>query len=561
MGLCRLSKSVSCLNSSQLTRVIEDGSYIDNLERIFKSDKFRLSLLEILKKERDFIRLNRDLDRLDFRERKNELNFEEKQFIQIALYAGTFILSNIFHRLNADKVKNLRWRLFNALDEIRKSYNEIYTLSDICFVLYDIIYDFKFSFREQIGGYDFSFIFKNNRISRCLIGSMMLVLPQNNTYQHVFKEIIRKKKIEGKISSIPRALCDVYNTSYKIRAGLEYFKREFSNIDNINTVNYKNFLDIFTTNNERNTLYFFESISKGFHRQKDKDFPNIILEKIGKAAEIRKEISDFSKNNLLAFRGRVIDGNEWSNKIYLISNKLLATLETINNSSDDQWKINVALFELAHWIDDVHNILNKYDIEDDWDKIESLIKEENSNVEWKSTFWMSTEEVFIDEQTEKKKEKFILLNIVKAMLGMMNTDGGVIIVGLVENPQSIKREDVKRHLLEKNSFTFFDINYEFEKKKKNIDIAKREIQDMLFNETLYTADKFNKLWSLEQIEIKNNYTVVNLCKINVSKSTNYIYSVKKENDILWITLIKRADGRTIKVDAREYLGSRNINLT
>ena len=84
---------------------------------------------------------------------------------------------------------------------------------------------------------------------------------------------------------------------------------------------------------------------------------------------------------------------------------------------------------------------------------------------------------------------------------------------------------------------------------------------MLFNETLYTAEKFNHLWNIEQIEIKSHYSISIVYKIDIKKSNNYIYSVKKEKNILWITLIKRANGRTIRVDPRGYLNNGNINLT
>lgn len=554
-AICELSELFKSLNTEDLKIIIKEEIHIQFIEKVFLNKYFNEALLIILKKEKKFLNSNeyKELNKACIIEKKKELNFSEKQFIQTAIYLATFVLTNTFKYLSEDEIIYLRKRILLITEDIRKSQNEIYTLTDVCFVIYDAVSEFDFSFKKEMSKkYDFKYIFGCNKISRCLMGIMMLIIPEINVFQVKFKKIIRQKKTEERFSAL-YGLCEIYNISRKIKGGLEYFIKNEKNIHN--------FVNCFITNNERNILYIFEDVTKGFHAQENKKFADIILQKIEDAKKIRKNLLSFSKKNLYAFNGIANDKDEWSNKIYLISNKLLTTMETIDNSPDVGWKIKVVIYELINWIDDAHQIINKYDIEDDWDKIEKLIIQENSKIEWKSTFWTPTEELIIDEEREKKRGKDILSNVANAMLGMMNTDGGIIIVGLVENPQSIKRADIKRNLLIKNNFTFFDINYEFKQKRKSIDSAKREIQDMFFKETQYTADKFNNLWSVEQVEIKNNYSVATIYKIEIRKSDNYIYSVKKEKDVLWTTLIKRADGRTIRVDPREYFNKGNINLT
>ena len=554
-AICELSELFKSLGIKDLKKIIREEIHIQFIENVFSNPYFNEALITILEKEKELFNSNeyKELNKACIAEKKKELNFSEKQFIQTAIYLAAFALSNTFEYLSKDEIIYLRKKLLLAIETTRKSQNEIYTLTDICFVMYDTVSELDFSFQKEMSKkYGFKYIFGCNKISRRLIGAMMLIIPEINVFQLKFKKIIKQKKTEENFSVL-HGLCEIYNISRKIKGGLEYFINNEKNIHN--------FVNCFITNNERNILYIFEDITKGFHAQENKKFADIILQKIGNAEKIRKNLLNFSKENLYAFSGVANDKDEWSNKIYLISNKLLTTMETIDSSPDVGWKIKVVIYELSNWIDDAHQIVNKYDIEDDWDKIERLIIQENSKIEWKSTFWTPTEELIIDEQREKKRGKDILFNIANAMLGMMNTDGGIVIVGLVENPQSIKRDDVKRNLLIKNNFTFFDINYEFQQKRKNIDNAKREIQDMLFKETQYTADKFNNLWSMEQVEIKNNYSVATIYKIEIKKSDNYIYSVKKEKDVLWTTLIKRADGRTIRVDPREYFNKGSVNLT
>ena len=549
-AICRISKIFENLSENDFKKIIYEKIHIIFIENIFSNPHFSEKLFKIIKDEKYSL----DPDRVVELAKSHmingkEINFEEKQYIQTTLYLAGFALANVFHLLSRTEVSILREKMIYKLECVQRN-NSQYTITDICFSLYNSIYNFEYSFKKDIlGQYDISKIFQYNKISRCIIGIMMLIIPEVNVFQIKFKKI-SKEKDESKLS-ITRGLCEIYSIAKKIISGIDYFYREYVKSNNSEYI--INFTDFFFTNNERNILHIFKEISSDFHVQENKTFADVFLQKIDNSKKIREKISIFSKKNLKAFGNQESYGNEWSNKIFLISIKLLSTLEEIRDSLDIRWKVDVAIYELIKWIESVHKILNKYDIEDGWEKIEMLILQENSRVEWKSTFWTPTEELFISDETERKRSRSILLKIVEPMIGMMNTEGGTILVGLVENPEAIKREDVKRNLLIKNKLTFFDVNYEFDKKRKSLDNAKREIQDLLFSITLYTADKFNELWSIEPIEIKNNYSVATIYKIEVTKADNYIYKIKKEDDALWVTLIKRADGRTIKVDPREYL--------
>jgi len=547
---CILSEIFNNMTESDLEKIVYKKFHIIFIEAILSNAYFNEKLFEVIDEEKFFLDPDKCDDHIRYnREDKKKFHLQEKQYIQSALYSATFVLAKVFHLLSREDVFILRDRIVNKLEYIRGNHSQ-HTIADICFSFYDTVYNFEYSFKEDVfGRYDIKNVFHYNKVSRCLVGIIMLIIPEVNVFQIKFKKI-SKEKDEARLS-ITRGLCEIYSISKKVLGGVSYFCREYSR-ENAE-VSMVTFIDFFFTNNERNIAYIFKEIAGDFHVQKGKTFSDVFLQKIDNAQEIRKKISAFTKKNLKAFGNQDSDGSEWSNKIFLISNKLLATLEEIRDSSDIKWKIDVVIYELMIWIESVHKILNKRDIEDGWGKIERLIMQENSRVEWKSTFWTPTEELFVSDDIERKKGRVILSKIVEPMVAMMNTDGGTILVGLVENPEAIKREDVKRNLLVKNNFTFFDINYEFSKKKKSLDNAKREMQDLLFNITSYAADKFNDLWNIEPVEIKNNYSVATIYKIEVNKSENYMYKVKRENDALWVTLIKRADGRTIKVDPREYL--------
>jgi len=148
---------------------------------------------------------------------------------------------------------------------------------------------------------------------------------------------------------------------------------------------------------------------------------------------------------------------------------------------------------------------------------------------------------------------------------MINSDGGVIIIGIVEKPEEIIDKEIRDSLLNKNGKLFFNVSNELLQNKLDLDGIKRKIQDFLKKETLTSVDTFNNLWNIQQINIKSEdgSKEIYIYKIEVTKSSKPIFSVKLDKEIdekdkvniyksenVWISLLKRADARTIYVDPR-----------
>lgn len=511
--------------------------YINPIYEVFKNKSFNKALLFVM-------------------ENNSDESKEEKELVYIGLILSVFVLSNFIFCLKKNTLEYLNEEFhkhFRNIKSFQEAKGVFHTANDIRSKLKEIIFDNTYEYKENSLIYvNLPFFWRNLNRSKALIRTMLLVLGQGQDLRNAFKGFIKDQRELGKRGKkffLSRGLNNINKTTKKINLFEKFIPPE-------EIATFKSFIDGFNVNkNASSASYIIEKMTDGFEFQKDKRVIDIVRRKIDNSISIIQEIQCFAEKNFVAYRDKVKDEDyEWSNKIYLISIKVLGLLESLKNANDDQWVRKVFAREFFHWVDDVHQVLNKYDIEDDWDKIQAIIGQENSQIEWKSSFFTSTEELFINEQAEKANCKKILSSVTKAMLGMMNTDGGVIVVGLIESPQSIKREDVKQNLVIKKGFTFFDIGYEFKKKNKNLDSVKREIQDILWNETFHTVEKFNNLWTIEPMEIKNDYSVATIYKIVVSKSEKYIYNVKKEKQgsTIWITLTKRADGRTIHVDPRDY---------
>ncbi len=223
--------------------------------------------------------------------------------------------------------------------------------------------------------------------------------------------------------------------------------------------------------------------------------------------------------------------------------------------------------EFFNWMEQVHKILNKHDIEDDWDKISKYLYQETNTIEWKTNFFTPTQMLKSDADYDNIKRK-IFKGIVKTIIGMMNTDGGVLIVGIVENPEEIVDPGIREMLVKRNDKFFYNVTSELDVNNFDIDGIKRKIQQELKRETLQSEDYFNNLWSIEPVCLKSQdgLSEIMIFKIEIKKSPLKIFSVQLQpqevdsktislakTDNFWISLLRRADASTIYTDARKYL--------
>lgn len=174
-------------------------------------------------------------------------------------------------------------------------------------------------------------------------------------------------------------------------------------------------------------------------------------------------------------------------------------LSGIHAAKDDRWKVSTAVYEYREWLNDVHNILNKYLIEDDWSIIADYVVQETAEIGWKSTFFTPLEQPYISEEIETSIGKKLFDKIIKTILGMLNTSGGTLIVGLIENPDSIVREDLAANIIYKNGKAFFDISNELKKSRKTVDGLRLQIINYLMRITDNSAEKFNDIITIEPV--------------------------------------------------------------
>ncbi|MFA5207877.1 MAG: hypothetical protein WC938_02635 [Candidatus Paceibacterota bacterium] len=512
-----LSKKENIENIEELTdSIYNQYLYIRAVDLVFSNKEFILSIDRILK--------GKDSE-------------EDRLFIYFGLILIGFLLSLIFKKLTKDKILLFKKALSMFLGRISKELNT----ENLAYLLEKVI-------REEYPHYKYpfkivnDFYYKNIKNAHSIMGSILLIMPRVK----MLKKSLKLKEKNGK-SVVFKKIDSIYGNIYKTRKSLESYCK--CDID----INY--FIDILVHKNEKNTFLLIEKVIEDLNHVEGRSFHETIIEKIKKAKGEIKIIDDYALNNFSAFtESDVNDDSEWSNKIYLVSKKTLSIFDVINEAKNQNWKVKVAMFELNNWLNEIHKIINKFEIEDDWELIKDLTDQENNKIEWKSTFYTSTEHLFTNEEKEKEREKELMDIVATTILSMINTDGGNILVGLIENPDRIRRDNVKKNTIIKKGISFFNVDHEFLMKNKNIDYAKRELLEILYNKTGYSSEKFNQLFSIKKIVIKDEeYNISNIYLIEVNKADDPIFSREKRGEGTWISILKRANGKTVNADPRDYL--------
>ncbi len=513
------------------------------IQDILENETFNKKVVEILKTE-EYEKQNYEnrYDLKDLRTYLETINVEEKSVVceALSVIAISIVVLNRF--AEEEDLQDLRIFFFR---EIKKTYiyrEGKFYFATICMEFEKILFNYKYSYKIQNPKQEYiEWVTQGKQLLRIAF----LMISQLDAIQSKFRNVLRQAS-EDKRKSIVILLSYIYNACYRYNKGIEHCLNHVSKREEAEL-----FISRFQEKNEIYTYKIIELITEGLNLSDGEKYYEKLSDKISKSDFLLKELYSFAQENFSAFKNTDTDKfNEWSNKIYLASYSCLSVLSAIKNAKDDRWQIKVAIRYLTLWVEDVYQIVNKFQIEDDWSKIENFLKEENERIEWKSSFQLSVnspEGIFRDKIVSKK----ILGEVVKAILGFINTSGGSIVVGLIEDESLIVNDEIRKLLIKKNGRVFLDIEKEFEIFSTEIDQIKRKIQDELKNLTGANVVDFNNLFTVEPIRISTLEGEATIYLISVQKSPRIFYLIKEENNTIWISLLKRANARTITVDPRE----------
>lgn len=421
-----------------------------------------------------------------------------------------------------------------------------------CLLLERIVWDYNFHLSETRDSkfpirLDTNFLFSGLKVSRSIAGITLVSLVIRPRIESRFKKSM-KIFTSGRFY-LATELHNFYLTAFELDEKIGHYYRKAPS-------DLKKYFSMFIKSNERNLIYCIKLVCSNFEIPQGEDQRSVVLRKVRESSKIREGLAKFTENNFRAFLTKSSkESNEWTNKIFLISIKTFSVLSLLDRARDTNWSVGAATFELSQWVKEVHSVLNKYYIEDDWEVLKRYLTQEGVSVEWKSSFYIPTQDDY-DENKEAERRKKVFSSLIKAILAMINTEGGVIIVGLIENADRVVRNEVTENTLSKNNVVFYDINKELEILGKSLDTVRLEMLDKLSQVTDTTPEKFNKLVSLETFRLKNDDSGATIVKITVKKS-HFFYNVEIKNDTRWVSLTKRAQARNVEVDLRQYIEPKN----
>lgn len=539
---CEVSSLLEKVSLTVLQSIFSGTNlYILLLNAVFRNTKFQEELIEIIEQQRTFTNKRGDSNHLD-----------SKVFLNSGVTLAFFSVAAGISFLKETSIIFIRKNLSDLLIYISHTSSGRVNFVDICFTLESIIQDGRYHYNDKFPiVLDYTKLHSTLRVTRSVSGISFNYLAVNSVLSEKFSII--NDKIDANEFNLITALLTIHGVIHKIQ---ESEKSYYEYLPKESTTFLGAFFTVFIRSNERNLLFLLKEMSSGFRIEDKKKFPELILDKINNAEAIRQKLVVFAQENLQAFRVEMGEEKyEWSNKIFIASLRLLSVLSGIKDAKDSRWKVSTAVYEYRQWIDDIHNIINKYSLEDDWGKISNYVDQETSETEWKSTFFTPIGQAFISTEAEIGLGKKLFEATVKAILGMLNTSGGVLLVGLVENPDAIVRDDILKNIIYKNSRAFFDVESELKKIRRTLDSVRVQIFDRLKVVTDETAEKFNDLIDVEPILLKSGNSSATIIKISIKKGDKKFFSVEKKEggNIVWVSLVMRAQGQTLDVDIRDYI--------
>ncbi len=552
-SICIMANEVAHLSSKDVTSIKLNPQILSlGFENLIQNKFFLDTIRLIIKKYQD--QLHED------DETSNAKSFEQKKIIiqasqeecKIALrfmWLPFFLPSAILGSLSTSLSKNLRSDYNFFLKKLIKEAGVKIEFIEFINII-DEIFNMKRT-KEKFTAYIDCTNFFNLQIRASILNKFLtLSIKKIRQISIIFKDLTEQRK-RGENFNIPYSLCKIYGV-------IDYFETEESKLfygwkNKFDNDELDNFNTRTKSNNEKLLPFFLKPICSGFNFKKGEDekkghFGKNILNKIEFSSDLKNQMWEFATLHLSAFYNEKNNHKEWINKIYLTSFVTLAKMEAIKKAKDNEWQIKVVVKALSDWINEISSILCHLEIMDDYFNIKELMQEENDQIEWKSTFMTPT------EISETHPNKDILKEIVKNILGMANSSGGIIIVGAVEHPEKIMNQTVKNNLYFRDKNCFFDVDYELKNiLHKSTDEIERMIQDYLHNETDRDINYLDKLWHMEELKINCDGTNLSIFQIKVEKSDEKLFSRENIRGKKSISLCIRARRRIEYVDPSDHI--------
>jgi hypothetical protein len=473
------------------------------------------------------------------------------QFINTSLYYAFYIVADAATNFGVDGIEQIEKHFQKTINNLEHKLLNEFSVLEILHLLEETNFNAKYSFKKT---YPLKFsdknFYKTLTKARLLCGNYIVDLYFPILLSKRLTKIKLAKENSENEYNVTYAVNDLYRIVHRNEALKKGLSIEARNPNfTVAMLDIKKFLVFFESKDAAKILYLLKLVIKDLELSEDRTirFGDKILNKIQSAESIRKEIESYLMNNFSFFpqyKGPA-DVKHWSYKSFLNTIKFLALLEVINKSTNSTWKISTFIKYFFDWVDDVYINVNYFVGVDDYDALRKLIKDgETDTIEFKSTLGLLTEKTHTKEHAIKARQE-IVEKICHTILAMANTNGGNIIIGVIEKPDKIIDDEIKSKIFRKEGWSFLDIEYSLMRDSETLDSRRRAIQDYLKNATDERIDLLDSLFrfSILKIYTGSNDRFIALLNIEVKKHDKKVYLRRLEGGNIWITLPKRLNGR------------------
>lgn len=519
--------------------IIKNEFTITHISRIFENQYFRKSILSSLKFQKEYGELKNVPEKI-LRDGSAVNLFVNCSFYFIAAYSKNFKYKNIafIGKMFWDIIKNLE-------KDFSYEFNKVDILNTLESIIFDKQYFFQKDFCCELDGVSF---YNNLKKSRLIIGHYLIDFSIPILLSNSFKKIMSVKANVGSGFSSKDSVNRLQSVLRKYQFLKEGFKFGDLNEDNLREISpFKYYFEI---GESKKILFLLNEVVEGLNEFTSENILNKIDNSANELMKIKKYF--FENYNIFPeYKGPKIEAGQWSNKSFLNTIKLFTLLDVSKNSLSKQWKIDIFLKYFNDWIIDLNDNINYFSELDDYDKISKLlIISENNLIEYKSTFGLPIQECSCDEESTKVRRD-IMEKIAKTILAMANSEGGNILIGVVEKTDRIS-EEIRQKIVSREGFNFFDINLSLKMEKSDFDSKRLTLQQTLKNLTKERLDYLDSLFSMRfyKIYIEDLKSCIEILCIEVIKANKILY-IRKDDS--WISLPKRLNGRVELIDPSSNL--------
>lgn len=531
--LCRIWHIFAHANKEDLALISGTRFHIELIKKIFSGAYF-IHCLQTLKKIRETLKSKH--------QSLTELNADSEYlksaiFIKSALEIALLPIKSLIEETDPMELRGV----LKDLLRLCLSADDRHGIQRIAFICNEILKETVYNHKINFSKFTPTKIFFKSLQEVAAFGQAIFVLSVQ--IEVVSECFLKTASSESEMSSanLSIVLNNIYDVTHLFDQTLKLTETSFNKESSL-----QKFIQEYVFSNEIILFRALQIISSSFHIG---NFSENLLKKIAEAEHNLEILNKFAHSRLQAYSAKKEGEYEWANKVYLNTVKLLAVYAAIHPANDIKWKISVAVRELHCWILEAHEIINRWYLSDDWMMLTPFINLdlENKEVEWKGSFYvpLAGDSLF-------KKDKRLVETIADTILAMLNSEGGTIVIGLVEKPKDVSK-NLKKYMRQRSRFTFFDLSQEFDALKISFDDVKRDLQQDIANLSGSTTGQFDDLWSIKPLNILCHDSRILLAIIEVIKMNEPFIS-KKDSRIF---IKKRIQGSNVEVDPREeYVFSR-----